>query len=199
MTWVEFWEPLFQTGTGKNSLSFRAEGERGNELGVGGVEMGGREKMVRMREERGVREAAPPWEREVQPGRAGDTGRVPGRTGDEEIDTRDGWRQREAGQTKPGAGPAKPVTGRGGGGTAAGGGSRSPAGAGRRRAGRPGQDAAALSPLRAPAGPAAPARTRSLMTAASPSSLEAAVSWQRGTRGDRAPHPGWQLPGLRGP
>lgn len=101
------------------------------------------------------------------------------------------------GPSQTGSGDSEARDGAGGG---VGWGARSPAGAGRQRAGRPGQDAAARSPPpSAPAGPAAPARTRSLMTAAGPSTLEAAVSWQRGDRGDRAPQPGWQLPGLCGP
>lgn len=62
--------------------SFRAEGESGNELGVGVEEMSGREKMVRMSKRRGVRETVLPWEREGQRRRSGNTGRVPERTGD---------------------------------------------------------------------------------------------------------------------
>lgn len=62
--------------------SFGAERESGNELGVGDEEMSGREKMVRMSKRRGVREAVLPWKREGQRRRSGNTGRVPGRTGD---------------------------------------------------------------------------------------------------------------------
>lgn len=109
----------------------------------------------------------------------------------------DGWRRREAGRAKRGAGPAKRVTGREGGGV----GSEEPSGHGTAAGGaRPGQDAAARSPPPgAPAGPAGPARTRSLMTAVHPSPLKAAVSWQRGARGDGVQQPEWQLTGLRGP
>lgn len=185
--------------------SFRAEGESGNELGVGVEEMSGREKNGENEQEARGKRDSPTL------GKRGAEKKIwehrEGSREDRRLDKRstdaagDGWRQREAGRAKRGAGPAKPVTGQGGGGGRRGARSEEPSGH-RTAAGgaRPGQDSAARSPPPgAPAGPAGPARTRSLMTVVCPNPLKAAVSWQRGARGDGAPQPEWQLTGLRGP
>jgi hypothetical protein len=105
--------------------------------------------MVRMSEERGVREAAPPWEREAQQGRAGDAGRDPGRTADKKIDRHRGWRETEGGgpsQTGSGAGEASDGAGAG----AGVGGSEEPSGRGTAAGGapRPGRCGAVASSRR---------------------------------------------------